>query len=107
MTYPVTVQAAYDANNLYVRLTFKAPAGGADHSDKDNEVKATMMFPNDKVPLADQAGCWSACHEDSKGMPKGKDKTKYVSALRATWQRKKKDHLRLRLDIVMLLISLM
>jgi hypothetical protein len=80
MTYPVTVQAAYDANNLYVRLTFKAPAGGADHSDKDNEVKATMMFPNDKVPLADQAGCWSACHEDSKGMPKGKDKTKYVSA---------------------------
>jgi hypothetical protein len=24
MTYPVTVQAAYDANNLYVRLTFKA-----------------------------------------------------------------------------------
>ena len=24
MTYPVTVQAAYDANNLYVRLTFRA-----------------------------------------------------------------------------------
>ncbi len=80
MTYPVTVQAAYDATNLYVRLTFKAPAGGADHSDKDNEVKATVMFPNDKVPLGDQVGCWAACHEDSKGMPKGKDKTKYVTA---------------------------
>ena len=80
MTYPVTVQAAYDANNLYVRLTFKAPAGGADHSDKDNEVKATMMFPNDKVPMGDQVGCWASCHEDSKGMPKGKDKTKYVTA---------------------------
>ncbi len=80
MTYPVTVQAAYDANNLYVRLTFKAPAGGADHSDKDNEVKATMMFPNDKVPLGEQVGCWASCHEDSKGMPKGKDKTKYVTA---------------------------
>jgi hypothetical protein len=71
MTYPVTVQAAYDANNLYVRLTFKAPAGGADHSDKDNEVKATMMFPNDKVPMGDQVGCWAACHQDAKGMPKG------------------------------------
>ena len=80
MSYPVTVQAAFDATNLYVRLTFKAPAGGFDKSDKDNEVKATVMFPNDKVPLADQAGCWAACHEDAKGMPKSKDKTKYVAA---------------------------
>ena len=80
MSYPVTVQAAYDATNLYVRLTFKAPAGGFDHSDKDNELKATVMFPNDKVPLGDQAGCWAACHKDAKGMPDGKDKTKYVTA---------------------------
>ena len=80
MNFPVAVQTAYDANNLYVRLTFKAPAGGADHSDKDNEVKATVMFPNDKVPLGDQVGCWASCHEDSKGMPKGKDKSKYVTA---------------------------
>lgn len=79
LTYPVTVQAAYDANNLYVRLTFKAPAGGFDHSDKDNEVKATVMFPNDKVPLGEQAGCWAACHQDAKGMPAGKDKTKYAT----------------------------
>jgi hypothetical protein len=80
MTYPVTVQAAYDASNLYVRLTFKAPTGGFDHSDKDNEVKVNMMFPNDKVPMGDQVGCWASCHEDSKGMPKSKDKTKYVTA---------------------------
>src|SRR5574343_447963 len=80
LTYPVSVQAAFDATNLYVRLTFKAPTGGFDHSDKDNEVKATIMFPNDKVPLGDQAGCWAACHQDAKGMPNGKDKTKYVSA---------------------------
>jgi hypothetical protein len=25
MNYPVAVQAAYDASNLYIRLTFKAP----------------------------------------------------------------------------------
>jgi hypothetical protein len=81
MTYPVTVQAAYDATNLYVRLTFKAPGGGFDHSDKDNELKASIMFPNDKVPLGDQAGCWAACHKDARTMPGADDKkTKYVSA---------------------------
>lgn len=80
MTYPVGVQAAYDATNLYVRLSFKAPAGGADHSDKDNEVKATVMFPNDKVTMGDQVGCWAACHKDARTMPGADDKkTKYAT----------------------------
>jgi hypothetical protein len=80
MTFPVGVQSAYDANNLYVRLTFKAPAGGFDKSDKDNEVKATVMFPNDKVPLAEQAGCWGACHKDARTMPGADDKkSKYAT----------------------------
>ncbi len=79
MTYPVAVQAAYDATNLYVRMTFKAPTGGYDKSDKENEVKATVMFPDGKVPMGDQVGCWAACHQDAKGMPAGKDKTKYVT----------------------------
>src|SRR5574343_2099550 len=80
MTYPVAVQAAFDANNLYVRLTFKAPAGAADKSDKDNELKATVLFPNDKVAMGEQVGCWATCHQDDKGMPKGSDsKSKYVS----------------------------
>ena len=80
MTYMVGVQSAYDANNLYVRLTFKPPVGGFDKSDKDNEVKATVMFPNDKVPLAEQAGCWGACHKDARTMPGGDDKkTKYAT----------------------------
>lgn len=79
MNYPVGVQAAYDANNLYLRLTFKAPAGGADPADKDNEVKAAVMFANDKVPLAEQAGCWATCHNDARTMPGADDKrTKYV-----------------------------
>lgn len=80
MTYPVAVQAAYDASNLYVRLTFKAPSGGADHSDKDNEVKATVMFPNDKVAMGDQVGCWATCHKDARTMPGGDEKkTKYAT----------------------------
>lgn len=77
--YPVAVQAAYDASNLYIRLTFKAPTGGVDKGDKDNEVKAAIMFPDAKVPQAAQVGCWSACHQDSRTMPGADDKkTKYT-----------------------------
>lgn len=78
MIYPVAVQAAYDAGNLYFRLTFKSPAGGADKGDKENEVKVSMMFPDAKVPQAAQAGCWAACHADARSMPGADDKkTKY------------------------------
>jgi hypothetical protein len=81
MMFPVTVQAAYDAANLYIRLTFKAPAGGADKGDKDNEVKATVLFADAKVPQADQYGCWQTCHTDARTMPGADDKkTKYTSA---------------------------
>ena len=79
MMYPVAVQAAYDAANLYIRLTFKAPAGGADKGDKDNEVKASVMFPDAKVPQGALVGCWAACHADARTMPGAADKkTKYT-----------------------------
>jgi len=89
MNFPVAVQAAYDAANLYVRLTFKAPAGGADHGDKDNDVKAAVMFADDKVsydasgkPISGaQMGCWATCHADARTMPGADDKkTKYSKA---------------------------
>lgn len=76
MIYPVGVQVAYDAANMYMRLTFKAPTGGADKSDKENEVKATVMFPDAKVKQADQVGCWASCHGDARTMP-GADDKKY------------------------------
>lgn len=79
VVYPVGVQAAYDASNLYIRLTFKAPSGGADKGDKDNEVKAAVMFPDAKVPQSSQVGCWASCHVDARTMPTGDDKkTKYT-----------------------------
>lgn len=81
MIFPVAVQAAYDAANLYVRLSFKAPSGGADKGDKDNDVKATLLFADAKVPQADQFGCWQSCHGDARTMPGANEKkTKYVSA---------------------------
>ena len=79
MMYPVAVQTAYDASNLYIRLTFKSPAGGADSGDKDNEVKAAVMFPDAKVTQGAQVGCWAACHADARTMPGADDKkTKYT-----------------------------
>ncbi len=79
MIYPVAVQAAYDKDNLYLRLSFKEPKGGADSSDKDNEVKVAVMFADDKVPQAGQVGCWATCHGDARTMPGADDKkTKYT-----------------------------
>lgn len=79
MIYPVAVQATYDASNLYIRMTFKTPVGGVDKGDKENDVKATVMFPDSKVPQASQVGCWAACHTDARTMPGADEKkTKYV-----------------------------
>lgn len=85
MTFPVSVQAAYDKENLYMRLTFKAPAdsaAGAPREDQDpkHEVKAAVMFIGSKVPQADQVGCWATCHTDVRSMP-GADpkKKKYIT----------------------------
>ncbi len=79
MMFPVTVQAAYDKDNVYMRLTFKAPAGAAVGGDKENDVKATVLMANDKVPLGEQVGCWQSCHQDARTMPGADDKkTKYT-----------------------------
>lgn len=79
--FPVAVQATHDAGNLYLRLSFKAPTGGANKGDADNAVKVTMLFPNEQVPQQGQVGCWATCHADLRTMPAGKaDKTKNVAA---------------------------
>lgn len=85
MNFPVSVQAAYDKENLYMRLTFKAPADAAadaPREDKDpkHQVKAAVMFVGAKVPQGAQVGCWATCHADVRSMPGAdKDKKKYVS----------------------------
>ncbi|MBP9150533.1 MAG: hypothetical protein KBG00_17290 [Rhodoferax sp.] len=81
MIYPVSFQSAHDDASLYIRLSFKAPTGGANKADKDNEVKATVMFPDASVPNAAQEGCWATCHQDARTMPGADDKkTKYAAA---------------------------
>lgn len=78
--FPVSVQAAYDKDQLYLRLSFKAPAEtSGEKLDKDNEMKVSVMFAGDKEPLAAQVGCWETCHADARTMPGADDKkTKHV-----------------------------
>lgn len=82
--FPVAMQAAYDKDNLYVRLSFKSPAdaaAGADREDKapHHEVKAAIMLAGPKVEMGEQIGCWATCHKDVRSMP-GADpkKKKYI-----------------------------
>lgn len=85
MVFPVAVQAAYDKENLYMRLTFKPPAdahAGAPREEKDpkHEVKAAVMLMASKVPQANQIGCWATCHIDVRSMPgAAPDKKKYIT----------------------------
>jgi hypothetical protein len=80
---PVSVQAAHDGANLYLRFSWKQPpSAGAAKQDAENQVKLAFMLEDRKlessIPLG---GCWATCHQDSRTMPEAKDdkKTKYVS----------------------------
>jgi hypothetical protein len=78
---PVTVQAANDGTNLYMRFTWKQPAASGGGPDKENQVKLAFMLEDNKVERANLSGCWETCHQDSRTMPDAKDdkKTKYVA----------------------------
>jgi hypothetical protein len=82
--FPVSVQAVYDKENLYMRLSFTAPADAAadaprEERDPKHEVKVAVMLMGSKVPQADQLGCWASCHADVRSMPGAKpDKKKYL-----------------------------
>jgi len=52
-TVPVTVQAANDGTNLYLRFSWKEPKGGMDKMDKDNPVKLAVMLEDNKVVAKD------------------------------------------------------
>ena len=77
---PVSVQAANDGANLYLRFTWKQPPGGGPKMDADNAVKLAFMLEDNKVERANLSGCWETCHQDARTMPDVKDdkKTKYV-----------------------------
>jgi hypothetical protein len=79
---PVTVQAAHDGTNLYLRFTWTQPAGTSGKKlDADNQIKVGFMLEENKIENMPLAGCWATCHVDLRTMPGVKDdkKTKYVT----------------------------
>jgi hypothetical protein len=79
---PVSVQAAHDGANLYLRFSWKQPpASGGAKMDAENPVKLAFMLEENKVTDLPGAGCWATCHEDARTMPGAKDdkRTKYVT----------------------------
>ncbi|MDP1691848.1 MAG: ethylbenzene dehydrogenase-related protein [Burkholderiaceae bacterium] len=76
----VSVQAAHDGTDLYLRFSWKQPAGGAAKMDADSQVKLAFMLEDNKVAGANLSGCWETCHADARTMPDAKDdkRTKYV-----------------------------
>ena len=72
---PVTVQAAHDGNDLYMRFEWPegehtpAPFVDGGKMDADNPMKLALMFATDEVEYAAQAGCWGTCHHDARTMP--------------------------------------
>ncbi|MDO8464531.1 MAG: ethylbenzene dehydrogenase-related protein [Gallionella sp.] len=74
---PVSVQAAYDGNKIYLRFEWDTPKSGGDKKmDSKNDMKLTVMFEDNKVELANLGGCWATCHEDLRGMPDASDAAK-------------------------------
>jgi cytochrome c-type protein NapC len=76
----VSVQAAHDADNLYMRFQWEdgehAPAPFVDGGkmDPENPVKLAIMLATDseddpKVEYAERSGCWQTCHHDVNYMP--------------------------------------
>jgi nitrate/TMAO reductase-like tetraheme cytochrome c subunit len=98
---PVSVQAAHDGENLFMRFTWPqaehAPVPFADGGkmDPDNPMKLALMLASDEVEYADRAGCWGTCHADAKTMPfapEGKDVTKYLTESRTEIEIKGRDN---------------
>lgn len=81
MNYPVARAGRLRREQPLHPPDLQGASGCADQGDKENEVKATVMFPDAQVQLANQAGCWASCHNDALTMPGADDKkTKYTKA---------------------------
>ncbi len=61
--------------NLFIQMTWAdtehtpVPFVDGGKMDPKNQVKVAMMFAGNDIKLAEQAGCWVTCHNDSRYMP--------------------------------------
>ncbi|MCP4430364.1 MAG: cytochrome C552, partial [Gammaproteobacteria bacterium] len=89
----VAIQAAHDADNLYMRFQWPdveehAPVPFVDGGkmDPENPIKLALMLATDseddpKVEYAERAGCWQTCHHDANYMPHQPDEAELSGAL--------------------------
>jgi cytochrome c-type protein NapC len=82
---PATVKFANDGTNLYVHIEFAEGAQPDAKQDPAYATKVTVLFNDGKVPDANRAGCFAACHDDSTGMASanGATRTMYLPKTRA------------------------
>ncbi|MCP3670390.1 MAG: cytochrome C552 [Gammaproteobacteria bacterium] len=72
---PVKVQAAHDAENLFLRFEWEdtthvpVPFVDGGKMDPENPMKIAVMLATDEVEYADRGGCWGTCHHDVDKMP--------------------------------------
>ena len=71
----ITVQAAYDADNMYLRIQWPGTGGSTSEEDAD---RVSVQFA-DKIKTFNLYGCFISCHDDETGMPdnRGEKKTLY------------------------------
>jgi cytochrome c-type protein NapC len=71
----LSVQAAHDADNLYFRFQWRnaphtpVPFAEGGKMDAANQAKLAVMIAGNDIERADQSGCWTTCHHDSRYMP--------------------------------------
>ena len=65
----VDVKAAYDAERLYVQLSWDDTGFEAAQPESENLLHVNMMLGDGTVPSYSRGGCWATCHADVEGMP--------------------------------------
>lgn len=66
---PVSVQAAHDGTNLYMRFQWKPAGKSPKKIDEKSAAKIAVMLDPGKVEYGGVGGCWAACHDDLRSMP--------------------------------------
>jgi len=88
---PVNIQAAYDADNFYLRFQWEdtehapVPFVEGGKMDSENPMKLAVMLTTDseddpKVEYAERSGCWQTCHHDANHMPHQPDEASLASS---------------------------
>jgi cytochrome c-type protein NapC len=87
---PLRIQTARDETNLYFRFRWTSPPPSGQKDDPKFAASVTVMLGDEAVREAPRAGCWSACHDDVRGMASATaddTRSKYLGASRSKLSR--------------------